>query len=464
MSVTWQQLLEFVNYESVHLPEHISLQQEISVIDFDTRRLINDSFFVPLIGTRDGHEFIQEALHQGALSFFWQADHGPCPYTETPHIVVLDTQKAYQEIAQGYLRTVNPKVVAITGSNGKTTTKDMTYAVLKQSYRTYATVGNFNNELGVPYTILSMPENTEVLVLEMGMDHPGDLLTLVQIAPPDIAAITLIGESHIEYFGSREAIAKSKLEIIDTLPLTHPLVIPGNEPLLTQYMRKSQTTVTFGISETHAYDITATDIVKTAQATYFRLLSVPNESFKIPVLGDYNVLNALIAIAIGMYFNIDIKMVNQGLQSFKLTKQRTEWCYTDTGIPILSDVYNANPTAVKAILSEFTDLKTSKDKRVILGDMLELGAQSKIYHQALSDDLDPEEILDVWLYGTCMKDLYDQLVNIYDLDHIHYYEIGQEALFYQDVKQSLSDNDIWLVKGSRGMQLDKLVQYLLDAQ
>ncbi|KFN93023.1 UDP-N-acetylmuramoylalanyl-D-glutamyl-2,6-diaminopimelate--D-alanyl-D-alanine ligase [Tetragenococcus muriaticus PMC-11-5] len=186
--------------------------QRITNIEFDSRKVTNNGLFVPLQGTRDGHQFVEQAKENGAIATLWSEDTSSAP-EDLFVFEVEDTKKAFQKLASYYREKIAPKVVAITGSNGKTTTKDMTEAVLAQRYETYKTQGNYNNDLGLPYTILHMPETTEILVLEMGMDHAGDLTLLSQMSKPDAAAITLIGEAHIESLGSRAGIAKGKMEI-----------------------------------------------------------------------------------------------------------------------------------------------------------------------------------------------------------------------------------------------------------
>ena len=186
---------------------------EINNVQFDTRKSTEGSLFVPLNGTNDGHDFIDSAIENGAVASFWSAplDQAPSGF---PVLQVKDTLIALQQLAKYYLEKINPKVVGITGSNGKTTTKDMTEAVLKARYRVHKTQGNFNNHIGLPITILEMPSYTEVVILEMGMNHAGEIELLSNLAQPDIAVITMIGESHIEYLGSRAGIAVLKWKLL----------------------------------------------------------------------------------------------------------------------------------------------------------------------------------------------------------------------------------------------------------
>ena len=205
----------------------------IENVQFDTRKSTKGSLFVPLKGANDGHDFIHSAIENGATASFWSAplDQAPAHF---PVIQVEDSLLALQQLAKYYLEKIGPKVVGITGSNGKTTTKDMTEAVLSAKYNVHKTQGNFNNHIGLPITILEMPSDTEVVILEMGMNHAGEIELLSKLAQPDIAVITMIGESHIEYLGSRAGIADAKMEITAGLKETGCLIFPGEEPLLVE--------------------------------------------------------------------------------------------------------------------------------------------------------------------------------------------------------------------------------------
>ena len=199
--------------QALAAPEPVDVGQvTVTSVGFDSRQLTAGALFIPLIGEHDGHAYVAAAKRAGAVATLWQADHGPVP-ADLPAIVVPDTLAALQRLARYYLERVNPRVVAVTGSNGKTTTKDMIAAVLGTTFTVHKTNANFNNEIGVPVTVLGMDERTEVLVVEMGMDRSGQLDALSKLVSPDVAVITMIGEAHIEFFGTRERIADAKMEL-----------------------------------------------------------------------------------------------------------------------------------------------------------------------------------------------------------------------------------------------------------
>lgn len=430
--------------------------QCIESVEFDTRKVIENSLFVPLKGARDGHDFIPQAIESGASLVLSERDLSE----DVSYIKVEDTLVALQKLAQYFLEKVHPKVIGITGSNGKTTTKDMTEAVLSQHYKTYKTQGNYNNHIGLPYTILSMPEDTEMLVLEMGMDHKGEIEVLSNIAKPDIAAITLIGESHIEYLGSRAGIAEAKMEITAGLKENGILIIPNDEPLLKRLIIDvPQTVESFGVG-TEA-TLSASILSETKVDTQFETNLFGEEVFSIPVLGGYNVKNALIALLIGRFFNVPVSKMKNGLATFDLTKNRTEWLKTQDGIDILSDVYNANPTAMKLVLDTFSALKLEGRKFVVLGDMLELGELSSQMHESVAEHISPKKIDQVYLYGEQMESLYNLLHERMPQGSIHFYRKTEKKEMMTHLSEQLQPKDTVFLKASNGMGLSEVVDFLL---
>lgn len=428
----------------------------IESVEFDTRKVVENSLFVPLKGARDGHDFIDQAIENGALLVFSEK---ALP-DSIPYIKVDDTLSALQKLSQYYLKKIGPKVVGITGSNGKTTTKDMTAAVLSQQFKTYKTQGNYNNHIGLPYTILSMPDDTEMLVLEMGMDHKGEIEVLSNIATPDIAAITLIGESHIEYLGSRQGIAEAKMEITSGLQDDGLLIIPNDEPLLKRLIVDvPQKVESFGIN-TEA-TLSATIVSESKNDTQFVTNLFGDDIFSIPVLGGYNVKNALISLLVGQFFGMSPSKMKNGLATFDLTKNRTEWLKTEDGIDILSDVYNANPTAMKLVLDTFSSLKLEGRKFVVLGDMLELGELSSEMHESIAEHISPNDLEQVYLYGEEMNALYNLLNERMPKGSLHFYQKNEKKELMENLSSQLQPKDTVFLKASNGMGLNEVVEFLL---
>lgn len=427
--------------------------QRITNIEFDSRKVTNNGLFVPLQGTRDGHQFVEQAKENGAIATLWSEDASSAP-EDLFVFEVEDTKKAFQKLASYYREKIAPKVVAITGSNGKTTTKDMTEAVLAQRYETYKTQGNYNNDLGLPYTILHMPETTEILVLEMGMDHAGDLTLLSQMSKPDAAAITLIGEAHIESLGSRVGIAKGKMEITAGLKKEGILFIPADEPLLHPLVSSlQQELVTFGFTEG---DVQA-EVLKTTQ--YSTEFMINGQRFSIPIIGRYNVKNALVAYNFGRYFGLNEEEIAHGLKDFQLTKNRTQWSKAANGADILSDVYNANPTAMGLVLDSFAELPLTGRKIVVLADMLELGENSEQMHRQMARHIN-DSFAKVYLFGTEMEALYQELQE--KQNQIYYFEKEKKQDMLAFLKQDIQPQDALLLKGSNGMGLAEVISVLQE--
>ena len=428
-------------------------EREISSVEFDSRKIEKDGLFVPLPGTRDGHDFVHAAKENGAIATLWQKERVNVP-SDLVVLPVEDVTQAFQIIAQYYKQKIAPKTVAITGSNGKTTTKDMTASVLAQKYRIYKTQGNYNNDLGVPYTMLHMPEDTEVLILEMGMDHAGEIHFLSQLGQPDVAAITLIGEAHLENLGSRKNIAKAKMEIVDGLAKEGILFVPADEDLLIDLIAPiSQKVQTFGLGQG---DLQAEIVNETSESTEFE---INDASFIIPVLGGYNVKNALIAYGIGCYFGLSMEQIKNGLAQVELTKNRTQWLQAKNGAKLLSDVYNANPTAMRLVLESFGRLTLPGRRIAVLADMLELGPDSSAMHASMAEAI--VGFYDfVYLYGGQMQALANRLTEL-NVPHAYFIPAQRQA-FLEQVQKEIQPTDSVILKGSNGMQLSELVALLTE--
>lgn len=431
----------------------------ITSVAFDSRKISEGGLFVPLEGERDGHDFVAGAVSNGASATLWKKGHPNKP-DNVSLLEVDDPLEAMQTLAQYYLRKVNPTVVGITGSNGKTTTKDMTSAVLAKRFNVHKTQANFNNEIGVPMTILEMKPNTEILVLEMGMDRPGQLHHLSELTHPDVAVITMIGEAHIEFFGSRGRIADAKMEITDFLREDGEFIFNGDEPLLRERAEKlDQAKATFGFETDDT--VYATDFKSYKHHATFTV-NDSEQKFSIPMIGKHNVSNAMAAISVGRHFGESDEEIAASLSSFTPTANRMEWEKGDVGEDIMSDIYNSNPTAVRAVINSFGQIEVPEGSRriAVLADMLELGDESAALHRDLSDCLDPKVINELYLYGTEMKNLADALKDKYTPEHLHYYGEDQMQAMISDLKDNIRPDDIVVLKGSHGMHLEKVVDRL----
>lgn len=423
-------------------------QAAIQGVTFDSRQVKAGDLFVALVGDNDGHDYIDQSLQSGAVAVLAQTEH--VIGGDVPAVVVDDTLVGLQDLAKFYLKQVQPKVVAITGSNGKTTTKDMVAAVLAQKYQTFKTPANFNNEIGLPFTILTMPETTEMLVLEMGMDRPGQLTFLSKLAQPDVAVITMIGEAHLEFFKTRAKIAQAKLEITAGLKPGGLFLIPADEPLLQEAANLPSNTQSFGPEPA--------ECVESLQETQF---VDQGQRFAIPLLGRYNVRNALAAIRVGQAFGIDLMTIASALKNFTLTKNRTQILTAKNGAMVISDVYNANPTATKEVLLALAKEQTA-NLVVVLGDMLELGEQGPALHAGLADAVFQAQPKAVYLIGPLMVDnLGPALKKNLSEEIIHQYQSNQVEQLGQDLLAVLKADDCVFLKASHGIHLEKVVDELV---
>lgn len=455
MKMQLAEVARALNIEAKEEWEDIS----ITSVCFDSRKIESGALFIPLVAENDGHKYVESAINGGAVATLWQEDHSENIPDSIAVLPVSDTLVALQQLGKHYLMKINPKVVAITGSNGKTTTKDMTAAVLATQFNVHKTFANFNNEIGVPMTILSMEPNTEVLVVEMGMDRYGQLDFLSKLAEPDVAVITMIGEAHIEFFGTRDHIADAKMEITHGLKEDGELVINGDEPLLTTKAKEvSQEVLTFGSLDNN---MRAMDIVSDATKTSFKVATWPEVDFTINMIGAYNVFNALAALSVGNIYHIPVDKMQKALASFDLTANRTEWLEAKNGAKILSDVYNSNPTAVKEVLYAFEQVPTSGKRIVVLGDMLELGEKAAEMHSDLAQAINPDRIDSVYLCGELMGYLAEKLREKFDETQIHHYQKDDLLTLTSDLKNELMPDDIVLLKASHGIHLENVVSELI---
>ena len=427
--------------------------------EFDSRLIGPGDLFVHLKGARDGHDFIETAFENGAVSTLSEKEVEGHPY-----LLVDDVLAAFQKLAQYVLEKSQVDVLAVTGSNGKTTTKDMLAQLLSTTYKTYKTQGNYNNEIGLPYTVLHMPEGTEKLVLEMGQDHLGDIHLLSEIAHPKAAIVTLIGEAHLEFFKDRKEIAKGKLQIADGMPAGGLLLVPA-DPIVEDFLPSQQEIVRFG----EGADISITKLEERKDSLTFEA-NFLSDAIDLPVTGKYNATNAMIAAYVALKEGVSEEAIRASFKGLELTKNRTEWKKAGNGADILSDVYNANPTAMRLILETFSTIPANSNGRklAVLADMKELGEQSIDLHNQMILSLSPDVLDTVIFYGQDIAGLAQLASQMFPLGHVYYFKKTAEEDQFEDlvkqVKESLKELDQILIKGSNSMNLAKLVEELENGE
>ena len=431
-------------------------------VSTDSRKIQKDCLYVPLAGENfDGHDFAAKALEAEAGAILWQEDHGAPPHGAV--IIVEDTLAALQSLAASYLEQSGARVVGITGSNGKTTVKDMVTALLETKYKVHKTQGNFNNQIGLPLTALSMPEDTDVVVLEMGMSGRHEIELLSSIARPDTAVITNVGEAHMLQLGSREEIARAKVEIISGMKSGGLLIHHGDEPLIPQVLAESDTqkpeslqTFTFGTGEDN--DDYPTGMMFHAKGIIFTSHRHSDEGFSLPLLGRHNVVNALAALAVAEHYGISDDQIREGLAGLRLTSMRIECIETDHGVTVLNDAYNSSPIAVKAALDVLGDMKGYRRRIAVLGDMLELGAREQEFHTEIGRYLSPDHVDLVFTYGPLSMHIAEAARAC--LPDRQVMSFTDKAELIEAVSKEVSHKDIVLVKASRGMKLEDVVEAL----
>ena len=420
---------------------------EINFFSQDSRQMTNGGMYIPLKGERfDGHNFIESAFQTGAQAIISEKD---VNYEDKIVIKVKDTHQALKDMAS-YLRNHRPvKVVGVTGSVGKTSTRDMVYSVVKQKYKSLKTEGNYNNEIGLPLTILRYHDE-EVLVLEMGMNHLQEMSRLSMIARPDIACITNVGTAHIGELGSRENILKAKLEIINGMKEGSTLIINQDNDMLQTVELPHLNVVRVGKGKEAS--IQASHIVLEETKSSFEVeYQGKKEIIEVPVQGEHNISNALIAIAVGIELNISLEDIKKGIQEFKLTKNRMD-ILEKNHKTVIDGTYNASVDSMKSSIDVLANYK--KRKVAILADMLELGDYSQQLHEEVGSYVASKGIDILVCVGKEAKYIYQKARE--SMKDVYYFESNQEVIDRLD--ELLKEDDVILVKGSHSMNLKEVVE------
>lgn len=428
----------------------------VTGIQHDSRNVRSGDLFVALAGERvDGHDYLDKARQAGAVAALVSRP----VEDDLPQILVEDTLLAYGAIAKAYRRELNVPVVAITGSVGKTTTKEMIACVLSGKYQISKTQGNHNNNLGLPITIMEMPEDTEIAVLELGMNHFGEMSYLTSIAQPDVVVITNIGTMHIEHLGTREGILKAKLEIMEGIRKDGVAVFNGDEPLLWNLREGTHRRVYFGI-ENDRCDVVAEEIRQMDGGMYFTVRGM-GQRFQIyvPQEGRHSVYNALAAVTVGLLQKISPETIQYQLGLFHNTGMRQK-IYEEQGYTIIEDCYNAGPESMEAALHVLAERACEGKRIAVLGDMLELGSRSQAEHYRVGRlaAVAADRIL---AYGDHSQRVITGAVTggMSIKNAVHYEDQYEMA---EALKHLAKPGDVILFKGSRGMKMEQVLQAFLE--
>ncbi len=428
----------------------------------DTRTIQKGDIYIAIKGqTFDGNLFWKEALEKGAeaviVSNFSYTKEELEQFKHRTIIKVEDTLEALYQIARLKRSLYSIPVIAITGSVGKTSTKDIVANVVSQKYTTLKTIGNNNNNIGLPFTILTL-QNEEAMVLEMGMNHLGEIRLLTSIAKPDICIITNIGTSHIGNLGSRENILKAKLEILEGSD--NPTVIVNNDnDLLHDWQQKNRnkfTIMTYGIYESS--DRKAENICLQENYSQFTCkIQEKDVQVTVPVGGEHFILNSLCAISVGEILNIEPEKIQKGIEEFQLTKKRMDITELENGIKIINDTYNASLESMQASLKYLSQWK-DKRKIAILGDMLELGEYSQKLHEQVGKEVYQNHVDILMCCGDKAKYIAQEAKKM-GMEAVDYFEHKEEMI--RKLKDIIIAGDVVLFKASNGMKFYTLVEELI---
>lgn len=451
MKKTVQELIKWLQ-----LDQQSTLNPLVTGVSINTRTLQKGDLFIPFMGeTTNGHKYIAQAIEAGASATLWQRDEPNAP-KDFPVIFVEDAEQALQQMAAAYRQELNATFIGITGSNGKTSTKDLVAGTLSSKFKVQKTEGNFNNQLGLPLTILALDEDTDFAILEMGMDGFGQIDLLTNLAKPHHVIITNIGEAHMEALGSREGIAKAKFEIINGLQDGGKLFYDGDEPLLQTLVEKEKnlSTISFGFAASNA--LYATNIIGDTTGSQFDVRGIIEDTFSIQVLGNHQVKNTLAAIGIANAVGMSTEEIKSSLTKVALTNMRMQLVNGKDDILFINDAYNAAPTSVRAALDFMTTTTLRPEKWLVLGDMLELGEEELTYHIELASAISYEQTNYICLFGPRMKALYDELLRLYPALDIIWSE-DDYAPIIEKIAKNATAQSVILLKGSRGMALEKIL-------
>lgn len=437
----------------------------------DSRQAHGGEIFFALPGEKvDGHDYIEVAWKNGAnLAIAEKEKMKERANFAVPKgkalILVKSGLSAMQKLAEAWRKKLEPKVIAITGSNGKTTTKDMVAAVLGQKYRVHKNKENQNNELGVPMTILNAPEATEILVIEMGMRGLGQIKALCDFVHPNTGVITNIGTTHMELLGSQENIAKAKWELIDALPDEGVAILNGEDLWSIQKAKTDpHSQLFYGFEgKYHAADIQGINLEQTGTlGTRFEVRS-QTELVKayLPLPGEHNVLDALSALAAGKVYGISLQEGCKGLAELELSKMRLELHQGINGSTLLSDVYNANPTSMQASLKVLKE-RASQGTLAILGEMYELGEASASGHYAVGQAVAELGITELITVGSLAEEIARGAVESgIEPDRVHICPDRESAISQAKLLLNSLGTETWvLIKASRGMKMEKITEAL----
>lgn len=441
---------DLVKYAHAQCDGALDLSQSVNMISNDSRTKADNWVYLAVIGERlDGHDFIDQALENGAIAVITHKPVGP------KGLLVENTYQAIKDIAMAYKNKYEIPYVAITGSSGKTTTKDMTYYALQETRNTLRNLGNLNTEIGLPMTLLNLDASYECAILEMGMYDLGEIDYLAEIVKPHVGVITNVGIAHLMNLKTRENILKAKMEIANYMTDQDFLLINGDNDLL-QTVDKAALApcvYTFGIHTDN--DIHPIEVRSEDNKTYVKAQILDQVvDFVIPTIGDHNVSNGLSALGVCKVLGLDLQQSALGLAKYQPSRYRMEKSYIGEKL-LINDCYNANPYSMKASISTLAHVE-AKRKVAILADMLELGEESSRYHFEIGELLPDYVDLIIAIGDEGRHYIEGAISKGFAKANTYYFENNSAAI--QEINTILKKEDAILIKGSRGMKLEEVAE------
>jgi len=438
-----------------------NLTDEIQGVSIDSRKIQPGQLFVPIIGeVNDAHKFIPQVYEKGCRSFIASDRSVAEKYSDCNVILVEDTTKGLQMLAKYYLEKLNLKTITVTGSVGKTSTRDMVYAVLCEKYKTGTTVGNLNSDFGVPLTVFSFDDTMEAAVLEIGMDRFGEIHRLVNIIRPEVGLITNVGVSHVENLGSREGILQAKMETVDFFGPENTLVINRSNDMLATVESDAYQIVGVGLEPENDYYVH--HIVDHGDKGVDYVLTTEGKDYSVhlQIPGAHNALNSAMAIAGCKKLGVSVEEALCGLGKIKLTGSRLT-ITEKHGIKVVDDTYNAAPDSMKSAINTLMSMEGGR-RIAILGGMNELGPESPKYHQEVGAYAGEKGIDLLITVGEKAFDIAEGAKKTMDAEKILHY--GEKEALYQEIDNLFSVGDVILAKASRTMEFERIVERILNEQ
>ncbi len=436
-------------------------EREINSITTDSREPGRESLFVPIVGEKfDGHKFIDELVKEKKIAAFLTMRKEDRRFAENSDICAIlcdDTLKAYGRLASSHRMRMRTRVIAITGTNGKTTTKELIWSVLDRKYKTLKNEKNYNNEIGVPYSLLGLRDEYEWAVIEMGMNHKGEIDRLSQITKPDIAIITNVGEGHLEYLGTIENVALAKSEIMHGMKQGSTIILNSDtqcfDILYKKALDRDLKIRTFGLFNNAD--------IKPASYKMFRdwlRLEYNNDFFNVPLYGLHNVYNTLAAVSLAFYLNVENEIIQDAFSNFKNIDMRSQ--IINSEFTIINDTYNSNPLSARFALSSLQEIFPDRRKVAILSDMKELGDSSKNYHQDIGKQVYSSGIDLLLTWGETAENISaGAIAGGMKKEKVLHFKTKDELIDFAQKK--INDDDVVLVKGSRSMKMEEVVEALI---